>query len=98
MKILGVLGLFGSLSAYAITTPANDIYSDSLTIERASAEVPDSLEASNLGATPGPSDASVDLDTAATADIQDDEALESASQVVKAAKPKAKKTARNKSR
>lgn len=95
MKILGVLGLFGSLSAYAVTTPATDIYSDSLTIERASAEVPGSLEASRSGAGTGDtSGEAVDLDTAATAEFNDEQPMESVSEVVKASKPKAKKAAR----
>ena len=72
MGIMSVLALLWGVCAYAGTTPANDIYSDSLTIQRSSAEVPGSLEASR----------------------SDEQPIESVSDLVESAKPKAKKSAR----
>lgn len=86
MKILGVLALFVGVYSIAGTTPATDVYSDSLTINRSSAEVPGSLEAS-----PGAAVAGADFDPEL-----DGQESPKAAEIVKAAKPAPKKSARKK--
>lgn len=81
MNILGVIALFWGVQAYAVTSPTSDIYSDSLTIQRSSAEIPQSF------------DATITADLAA--DTTDEQPIESVSDLVESARPKAKKSAKN---
>ena len=86
MRILRVLALFWATSVMAGTTPANDIYSDSLTTQRESAEVPQSLAASRGGEAVAASGAAIEsLDT---------QPIESVQELVESARPRTKKSAR----
>jgi hypothetical protein len=86
MSKYSVLALFLGVSAVAGTTPVTDIYSDSLTINKSAAEIPQSLDAA-----PGTAVAVKEFDP----ELDGQESSDAAA-IVKAAKPAPKKSARKK--
>ncbi len=96
--MLGSMGFFG-ISAYALTTTNTDeLYSDSLKLERSSAEVPSSIDTSALNPSNEGEEYVVDSTLESMSDV---EAAQSASKSTKADKKasskllKAKKSSKN---